>query len=110
MQNNIKQLRIQRGMSSTELAEKAGLSRAAINNSETGRKDPSMRSAIKISNALSVSLDALFAEHGADGEPRTTIRVDDSEIRAAQKEAVKLFKALEKANSLVDELASKFKN
>lgn len=110
MQNNIKLVRQRQGMSQTELAKESGLSRVTISEVELKGREISIANAMKISKALGASLDTLFNERNEDGEPRTTIRIDDTEIRTAQKEVVKLFKALEKANSLVDELASKFKN
>lgn len=57
----IRQIRENKGMSQTELAEKSGISRATIWKLETDDKAITMTSTLqKIANALGVSLDEIF--------------------------------------------------
>lgn len=57
-------LRLDRGLTVKELAEKAGVSTAAINSAERGRNEPSLFTAICLADALGVSLDFLATGRG----------------------------------------------
>lgn len=60
MAHNIKTIRLNRGLKTqTALAEASGLTPAWINHFEAGRRTPSLKNAIKLSQALCVSLDEL---------------------------------------------------
>jgi len=66
MGNRISELRKQALLTQGELAARAGVSRATINNIETGRHPNSKISTLrKIADALSVQPNALFDDEGA---------------------------------------------
>ncbi len=52
MGDNVKRLRLEKGLSQDELAAKAGLDRTYVNGIERGRKNPSIVSLWHISQAL----------------------------------------------------------
>ena len=60
MQNNVKTLREQRGLTQKELGEKAAVSRQAINAIETGKFDPSIWLAYDLARLFEVSIESLF--------------------------------------------------
>ncbi|MGG2016100.1 helix-turn-helix domain-containing protein [Bacillus sp. S10(2024)] len=70
----IKRLRLQRGISLTELAEKAGVAKSYISSIERNlQKNPSIQFLEKISNVLRVPVDVLLhdeptEEHTMDSE------------------------------------------
>lgn len=70
----IKRLRLQRGISLTELAEKAGVAKSYISSIERNlQKNPSIQFLEKISNVLHVPVDVLLhdepaEEHAMDSE------------------------------------------
>lgn len=53
----LKKLRLQSGLSQTELAAKAGMSQQAISDYETSRKNPSLLVAEKIAIGLDTTVD-----------------------------------------------------
>ncbi len=57
---NIKDIRTARGLTQTELAEKADLSVQFISYIETGTKRPGLETLIKIAAALGTTMDALL--------------------------------------------------
>ena len=60
MQNNVRELREQRGLTQKALGEIAGVSRQAINAIETGKFDPSIWLAHDLANFFGVSIETLF--------------------------------------------------
>jgi len=52
-----KQLRVDAGLSLPQLSKLCGISSAAISLIETGKRSPSLKTAIAISQALNISLD-----------------------------------------------------
>lgn len=60
MNNNVKEIRTERGMSVTELARRTGLSRAAIHVIENGQSNPLASTIYKISTALDKSPSDIF--------------------------------------------------
>lgn len=60
MQNNVKQLREERGLTQKELGEQVGVSRQAINAIETGKFDPSIWLAYNLAQFFGTSIEALF--------------------------------------------------
>ncbi|WP_019849097.1 helix-turn-helix transcriptional regulator [Desulfitobacterium sp. PCE1] len=60
MQNNVKRLREERGLTQKELGEHVGVSRQAINAIETGKFDPSIWLAYDLAQFFSVTIEALF--------------------------------------------------
>lgn len=72
--DRIKQLRAEAGLSQAELAERVGGTDARqISRYEHGRVTPSLDVAVRIAEALDVSLDYL----AIDGVPRRPLRVED---------------------------------
>ncbi len=60
VQNNVKRLREEHGLTQKELGEKVGVSRQAINAIETGKFDPSIWLAYDLARFFGVSIEALF--------------------------------------------------
>jgi transcriptional regulator with XRE-family HTH domain len=60
--DNLKRIRIERGLSQTELAELTGLTQVTISHYETGSQTPNVKTADKIAHALGVTLNELLAE------------------------------------------------
>jgi len=58
----IKQLRLARGWTQEEFAERASIQRSYLADLERGSRNPSVRTLIKIANALNVTLKDLFEE------------------------------------------------
>jgi putative transcriptional regulator len=62
MKNCLRVLRVDRNWSQADLAEKLGVSRQSVNAIETGRFDPSLPLAFKLSKLFGVSIEAMFFE------------------------------------------------
>ncbi len=60
MQNNVKRLREERGLTQKELGEHVGVSRQAINAIETGKFDPSIWLAYDLAQFFGVTIEVLF--------------------------------------------------
>jgi molybdate-binding protein/DNA-binding XRE family transcriptional regulator len=58
--NRVRELRIVRGWSQAELAERAGISRTGVSAIESHRLDPSVTTAIALAKALQCSVEVLF--------------------------------------------------
>lgn len=58
--NLLRQVRIERGMSITELAFRVGRSEASVSRYESGIVEPSLAVARRLAGVLEVSLDDLF--------------------------------------------------
>jgi len=56
---DIKKFREAKKMSQASLAKVSGIAQSTISYIETGQKNPSIKTAIKLSNALEVDLEAL---------------------------------------------------
>jgi XRE family transcriptional regulator, regulator of sulfur utilization len=59
---NLRLLRTERGLSLADLAERSGVSRAMLNQIETGKSSPTIALGWKIANGLGVSFGALLGE------------------------------------------------
>lgn len=62
MKNKIKVLRAERNMTQAELAIEVEVSRQTINAIETGKFDPSLPLAFKISRLFGLPIEAIFLE------------------------------------------------
>lgn len=62
MKNCLRTLRAERGWSQADLAEKLGVSRQSVNAIETGRFDPSLPLAFKLSKLFGLPIEAIFSE------------------------------------------------
>lgn len=60
MKNCLRELRAQRKWSQAELAEKLGVSRQSVNAIETGRFDPSLPLAFRLSNLFGQAIESIF--------------------------------------------------
>ncbi|MDD4761402.1 MAG: helix-turn-helix transcriptional regulator [Candidatus Pacebacteria bacterium] len=60
MKNRIKELRVKRGMTQEELAEKAGVRRETIVFLEQGKYNPSLNLAHSVAKILKTKIDDLF--------------------------------------------------
>lgn len=60
MHNRIKEVRRQRNLTQSALAEKAGVARPFISEIETGAANPTISIALKLARALECSMDYLF--------------------------------------------------
>jgi putative transcriptional regulator len=62
MKNRLKALRVERGWSQAELAEKLDVSRQSVNAIETGKYDPSLPLAFKIARLFGQAIEAIFQD------------------------------------------------
>ncbi len=62
MKNCLRTLRAERGWSQADLAQKLGVSRQSVNAIETGRFDPSLPLAFKLSKLFELPIEAIFSE------------------------------------------------
>ena len=62
MNNRLKILRAERGWSQADLAEKLEVSRQSVNAIETGKFDPSLPLAFKLSRLFGRKIDSMFLE------------------------------------------------
>ena len=60
MNNQLRQLRAERGWSQADLAQRLEVSRQTVNAIETGRYDPSLSLAFKIAKVFERSIEAIF--------------------------------------------------
>jgi putative transcriptional regulator len=60
MKNRLKVLRAERDWSQQDLAERLGVSRQSVNAIETGKYDPSLPLAFKISDLFEIPIEAIF--------------------------------------------------
>ena len=60
MENQIRALRKERGISQEELAKRCGVSRQTINAIENNKYDPTLSLAFRLSRELGVPVDGLF--------------------------------------------------
>jgi putative transcriptional regulator len=58
--NQLRQLRAERGWSQADLAQRLEVSRQTVNAIETGRYDPSLPLAFKIAKVFERSIEAIF--------------------------------------------------
>lgn len=62
MKNSLRVLRAEKNWSQADLAEKLGVSRQSVNAIETGRFDPSLPLAFKLSKLFNLPIESIFAE------------------------------------------------
>lgn len=62
MKNRLKVLRAERDWSQADLAERLGISRQSVNAIETGRYDPSLPLAFRISKLFGAPIEAIFSQ------------------------------------------------
>ncbi|KPN97741.1 helix-turn-helix transcriptional regulator [Lysinibacillus sp. ZYM-1] len=64
--NKLKELRLRRGISISELARRSGLNRVTISNIENKRVIPTLESAFAISRELETQIEVIFFEIGVN--------------------------------------------
>ena len=72
----LRQLRIERGLSPTQLGAIVGVSTRTISRWESGDGEPGISQAARIARALEVSLDVM-SEHAIDATEPVALRVHD---------------------------------
>lgn len=67
MRNDVRRLRTEHGLTQVQFAEALGVSRQTVNALETGRYDPSLPLAFRVSALFSLPIEAIFfpGEHDA---------------------------------------------
>lgn len=70
VKNRLKVLRAERDWSQAELGGRLGVSRQAVNAIETGKYDPSLPLAFKLSRLFSLPIEDIFDDGHADNGPR----------------------------------------
>ena len=60
LQNNLKQARAKTGLTQSELAQRAGISRQAYSNLESGLSNPSTEVALRLAQSLAERVESLF--------------------------------------------------
>lgn len=56
----LKELRLKKGLTQTELGEKVGVKQNTFTNWENGKREPSFENLVKLADLFDVSLDWLF--------------------------------------------------
>lgn len=88
----IKELRMQIGISQSELAKRLGVTKSAVNSWEAGTNSPSLEYIIKMSQIFSVSTDYLLGVN-------ERLTVDITDLDEYQRQAVQMIiRLFEKAN------------
>ena len=62
MRNRLRVLRAERGWSQAELGGRLGVSRQAVNAIETGKHDPSLPLAFRLSRLFGLSIEEIFED------------------------------------------------
>jgi putative transcriptional regulator len=65
VKNRLRELRLERNWSQEQLGTRVGVSRQAIIAIETGRFDPSLPLAFKLSRVFKLSIEEIFSPDGA---------------------------------------------
>lgn len=65
---NLREKRLEKGMTQQELADKAGVLNTAICNYETGIREPDFKTLINLSAALDCTIDELIRDPRDNGE------------------------------------------
>ena len=64
--DNLKRLRVEKGITQGELADKVGVQNTAICNYETGFREPNIETLKKLASALDVTVDELLKDEPDD--------------------------------------------
>jgi transcriptional regulator with XRE-family HTH domain len=85
MRNRVQEVRLQRGWTLEELAEKAGLSTSQVSKVENGKRGWSVTSLESLAKALGVDVSELFHAADEDGENAVVLRrIDNTVSRMAE--------------------------
>lgn len=69
MKNDVRRLRTERGWTQVQFAESLGVSRQTVNALETGKYDPSLPLAFRISALFQMPIEAVFFPSEDDAPP-----------------------------------------
>ncbi|MBX9858434.1 MAG: helix-turn-helix transcriptional regulator [Sphingomonas sp.] len=69
VENRLRVLRAEAGISQGELAQRLGVSRQTINAVETDKYDPSLPLALRLAKVFGVPVDAIFLDDWAPDDP-----------------------------------------
>ncbi len=69
MENRLRVLRAEAGISQGELAQRLGVSRQTINAVETDKYDPSLPLALRLAKVFGVPVDAIFLDDWTPDDP-----------------------------------------
>lgn len=69
MRNEVRRLRTEQGWNQVQFAEALGVSRQTVNALETGKYDPSLPLAFRISHLFSIPLETIFFPGEHDSPP-----------------------------------------
>jgi len=64
VQNRVKELRLERGLTQEQLADAVGVSRQSINSIERNRYEPSLALALAFARVFGISTDSIFTLEG----------------------------------------------
>jgi putative transcriptional regulator len=67
LNNRLRVLRAERGWSQAELGGRIGVSRQAVNAIETGKHDPSLPLAFRMSRLFGLNIEEIFDDGGSNG-------------------------------------------
>ena len=95
LRDNLARFREQQGLTQAELGRRAGMGAASVSHFETGQRTPSVESLVKLSDALSVSLDSLVGrssvvEHHVDPVFLRASRADANTLDTVKRVAAAL--------------------
>lgn len=93
---NLKDARIQRGLSQKEVAESIGVAKSTYSLYESGSREPNVQTIKKIADVLNISADTLL---GVDDQPQTiAAHFDGTEYTEEEINKINEFAAFVKAN------------
>ena len=91
----IRQFRLEKNMTQVMLAEKSGLSEAAIYSYETGKRLPALEPLINLSNALDVPTDSLLCDYLNNVKPSANGGLMDRMERLPKPEKERILKIMD---------------
>lgn len=71
---NLKEIRLNRGLTQTEVAKKLGIAQVTYCNYENGNRNPDVCTLMKLSDVFNVSIDELFGYQGKKQEEKPISR------------------------------------
>lgn len=81
----LKELRLKKGLTQTELGEKVGVKQSTFTNWENGKREPSYENLVKLADLLEVSLDSLFGREQMKVKKRSPAQLLDNEKNIEKK-------------------------
>jgi transcriptional regulator with XRE-family HTH domain len=76
---NLRRFRDVRGLTQSEMADRAGIRAASVSHFETGQRAPSLETLVKLADALNVTVDALLGRAPAE----SSVKVDPVFLQAS---------------------------